>query len=157
VSRRRHLVIDLEPMPDPAVTLPTRHPTPGDAGALAILMLDAYTGTIDADGSETLVDARNEVRGYFSGASGAPMLDASFVALRDGTPVSVVLVSRYEDMPFIAYAMTAADHKGRGLSTELMRRALGALHATGETHAHLWVTSGNPAERIYERLGFRVL
>lgn len=152
---RRHLIVDLEPVPDPAVALPTRHPSPDDAEALAALMLDAYTGTIDADGSETLDDARNEVRGYFSGASGAPMLDASFIALHEGTPISAVLVARYEDVPFVAYAMTAADHKGRGLSSELMRRALRALHAAGETRAHLWVTSGNPAERIYERVGFR--
>jgi GNAT superfamily N-acetyltransferase len=152
---RRHLVIDLEPLPDPAVTLPTRHPTSDDADALAALMLDAYTGTIDADGSETLDDARTEVRGYFAGASGAPMLDASFVAVDDDAPVSAVLVARFDDVPLVAYAMTAADHKGRGLSLELMRHAIRALHRAGETRAHLWVTSGNPAERIYERLGFR--
>ncbi len=91
-------------------------------------MLDAYAGTVDADGSETLDDALAEVNGYFSGASGEPMIEHSFVALDGDAPISALLVSRHEGMPLIA----------------------------GERHAHLWVTLGNEsAERIYEKLGFR--
>jgi predicted GNAT family acetyltransferase len=36
-----------------------------------------------------------------------------------------------------------------------MIQVLRSLHAAGERRAHLWVTVGNdPAERIYDRLGF---
>lgn len=54
-----------------------------------------------------------------------------------------------------AYAFTAPDHKGRGLAGGLMSLAMTSMKAAGERQAHLWVTAGNPAERIYERLGFR--
>lgn len=153
---RRHMVVELKPIAEPDAGFPVRHPTADDAEALATLMLDAYLGTVDADGSETLDDARAEVRGYFSAASGEPLLEHSFVALDRDAPISAVLLSRYEGMPLIAYAMTAADRKRRGLVTALTARSLNSLHAAGERHAHLWVTSGNEsAERIYEGLGFR--
>ena len=140
-------------MEEPAIGLPVRHPNTDDAEALAVLMLDAYTGTIDFDESDTLDVARDEVRGYLSGA---PMLDHSFLAIDAGVPVAAVLVSRYEGSPMIGYVMTAAAHKGRGLASGLTALALTSLDAAGEREVHLWVTRGNTfAERIYERLGFR--
>lgn len=135
------------------VPVPVRTVTPDDAEALAGLMLDAYAGTIDADGSETLDDARTEVAGFFAGT---PLLEQSLVAEADGRLAAAVLASRHDEMPLIAYVMTAADHKGQGLASALVARALWSLHAAGERRAHLWVTAGNvPAERIYRRLGFR--
>ena len=150
------MFIELKPIAEPAAGFPVRHPSADDTEALAALMLDAYLGTIDADGSETLDDARAEVSGYFSASGREPMIHQSFVAFDGDRPVSAVLVSRYDGVPMIAYAMTTATHKGRGLATALATRSLAALHAAGEPQAQLWVTPGNtPAERIYERLGFR--
>ena len=149
---RRHLILGLGPIPQPTIGLPTRQPSADDSETLAVLMLDAYQGTIDADGSETLDVARDEVRGYFAGE---PMLEHSFVALDAEVPVAAVLVTRHEGNPLIGYVMTAASHKGRGLATALTALALASLRAAGERQAHLWVTRGNThAERIYERLGF---
>lgn len=146
---RRHLLAALRPIAEPEAGFPVRHPTADDAEALAALMIDAYLGTVDADGSETLEDARAEVNGYFSAASGEPMIEHSFVAIDGDAPISAVLVSRCEGMPLIAYAMTAADRKRRGLAIALTARSLNSLHAAGERHAHLWVTPGNEtAERI---------
>ena len=140
-------------MPEPVIGLPVRHPSADDAEALAVLMLDAYTGTIDSDGTETLDVARDEVRGYLAGT---PMLEHSFVALDGDLPVAAALVARHQGLPLIGYVMTAAAHKGRGLATALSTLALASLHAAGERQAHLWVTRGNThAERIYERIGFR--
>ena len=150
------MLVALKPIAQPDVVFSVRHPAADDAEALAALMLDAYLGTVDADGSETLDDARAEVNGYFSGASGEPMVEHSFVAVDLDAPICAVLVSRHEGMPLIAYAMTAADRKRLGLATALTARSLASLHAAGERHAHLWVTPGNEsAERIYEGLGFR--
>jgi ribosomal protein S18 acetylase RimI-like enzyme len=155
VEKRRHLILDLQPLPEPAMELRVRHPSTDDAEGLAMLMLDAYEGTIDADGSETMDDARDEVAGYFS-LEHEPMPEHSFVAVDGDVPVAAVLVGRHEDLPFISYVMTAAAHKGRGLATALTRLTLASLQAAGERQVHLWVTRGNePAERIYERLGFR--
>lgn len=152
---RRHLVARLEERDLPPVELPVRHPVPGDLEALAALMLEAYRGTIDADGSETLDDARSEVAGYLDGRSGAPLLEHSWVAVSDDAIICAVLVSRFNDVPLIAYAITDPAFKGRGLATGLTERALHSLQRAGESQVQLWVTAGNPAERIYERLGFR--
>ena len=142
-------------MAEPSIDLPVRQVTPDDSEALSVLMLDAYQGTIDSAGSETIEVAREEVAGYLNGASGTPMLSHSFVVLDGDRPVSAVLVSRYEGVPFIAYLMTAASHKRRRLGSHLTSTALSSLHAAGEDRAHLWVTAGNePAERMYARLGF---
>jgi ribosomal protein S18 acetylase RimI-like enzyme len=149
------LTLDLGPMLEPDIGLEVRHPGTHDTEALATLMLDAYEGTIDADGTETIDVARNEVAGYFSPRL-QPMPEHSFVALDGAAPVAAVLVCRHEELPFIAYVMTATAHKGRRLATALTQLTLASLHAAGERQVHLWVTGGNtPAERIYERLGFR--
>lgn len=152
---RRHLVVALGGFDEPDLALSVRSPTPADVEALAVLMLDAYLGTVDADGDETLEMARQEVAGFFAGASGAPLLDRSLVATDGAEIAAAVLVSRYDGMPLLAYVMTGAEYKGRGLATALVARCLRSLHAAGEERAHLWVTAGNAAaERIYERLGF---
>lgn len=153
---RRHLSAPIETRPDPTwpAGIAVRHPGPADAGDLASLMLDAYRGTVDDDG-ETIDDARAEVDGYLSGGVGAPLLEPSFVALAAGDLVAACLVSLHDGRPLMAYQMTAAHWKRRGLATGLLVAALNALALAGYTHAHLWVTSGNePAERIYDRLGF---
>lgn len=152
---RRHLVAAVEPIEAVDLPLEVRCPTPADAAELAALMLDAYRGTIDFDGSETLDVARDEVRGYLAGSSGAPLLEHSRVAIDGDRMVSAALVSEFEGNPLLAYVFTAADHKGRGLGEGLTRMVMHSLAGAGEARLHLWVTAGNtPAERIYERLGF---
>ena len=152
---RRHLVARLGTVEAVPIGLALRAPSEGDLEELAGIMLDAYRGTIDADGDETPEVARDEVAGYFAGRSGAPHLEHSRVAIDRGRIVSAVLVSEFEGTPLIAYVFTAADHKGRGLADALTRAAMRALAGAGRERVHLWVTAGNtPAERIYERLGF---
>jgi ribosomal protein S18 acetylase RimI-like enzyme len=152
---RRHLFLDLGPTTEEHrdIGLPVRNPTRDDAEALAALMLDAYRGTIDFEPNDTLDVARDEVTGYFSRR---PMTEHSMVALDGDAAAAAVLVARLEELPVVSYVMTAAAHKGQGLATALTRLSLASLHAAGERQVHLWVTRGNdPAERIYERLGFR--
>jgi GNAT superfamily N-acetyltransferase len=155
---RRHMVIELDSSTDEAqpMAMAVRHPVADDLDDLAALMLDAYRGTIDADGSETLQDARSEVGGYFAAKSGEPMLEHSYLALDSDRLVGAILVSRFNDIPLLAYAMTAPSHKGRGVATGLTQRSLASLRGAGDRQMHLWVTEGNAdAEHIYERLGFR--
>jgi ribosomal protein S18 acetylase RimI-like enzyme len=135
-----------------------RPPTPDDAEALAVLMDDAYRGAIDAEPGQGLDDARQEIAETFAGAYGELMPEASFLASDGGEIVSACLVTRLEGAPFVAFTMTRADHKGRGLSTALLTTTLHALAAAGEPHVDLVVTAGNePAERIYASLGFEVV
>lgn len=48
------------------------------------------------------------------------------------------------------------EHRGQGIGTALIFRALAGFHEVGLQHAYLEVTADNePAIRLYERLGFR--
>jgi RimJ/RimL family protein N-acetyltransferase len=129
---------------------------PEDAEGLAALMIDAYAGTIDSDG-ETLDDARAEVASYFAGRSGAPLLDASRLLPADGAVTAACLVSLWDARrcPLVAYLMTGAASKGRGLAGRLLHQSLAALAAAGYPEARAVVTEGNtPSERLLTRAGF---
>lgn len=137
------------------INLPVRNPGPEDVVDLAELMLDAYRGTIDVSGDETLADALEEVRSYFAGGSGTPLLDCSYVVEADGFLAGACLISMYHDEPLLAYSFTGPEWKGRGYASALVQLSMNALAANGFTTLALWVTSGNhPAEHIYEKLGF---
>lgn len=116
-----------------------------------MLMDDAYRGTIDHKG-ETLDDAREEVARFYTDH---PLLDCSRLGEVDGQVVSACLMSAGGTIPFIAYAMTAAAHKKRGLATYLIGTGLGALEEAGHAQARAWITEGNQAsEAVFARLGF---
>ncbi len=133
----------------------SRPPTPADAPALAALMLDAYRDTIDDEG-ESLEDAREEVQRLFAGDYGPMLWAVSELTERAGRVVSATLLTTFEGRPFVAFMLTAPAHQGRGLGRAGLLRAINRLAAAGETVVRLVVTQGNaPAERLYERLGFR--
>ena len=135
----------------PDVDLEFRTPTEHDAEALAVLMDDAYRGTIDHDG-ETIVEARQEVATYLSGEA---MLHMSVVADDADRIVGACLVSWIPDRPLVGYVMTAASHKSRGLATALVSRSLRLLAADGHGTVSAWITEGNVAsETVLRRLGF---
>ena len=48
-------------------------------------------------------------------------------------------------------------YRGQGFGAAMMRRMLGELHGAGYLRASLSVQKANPALRLYERLGFRVV
>jgi GNAT superfamily N-acetyltransferase len=159
VHARRHLVASTaaEPRPgDLPVGITVRAANATDRDQLAALMLDAYRGTIDFDGTETLDVALAEVDGWLAGESGAPLLEHSLVAASGRAIVGAALLTMFEGLPLVAYTYTAPSWKGRGVSTALLRRSMASLAAAGFERVALFVTAGNePAERIYERLGFR--
>jgi predicted GNAT family acetyltransferase len=137
------------PAADPAV----RHPTSNDAEALAQLMLDSYHGTIDDEG-ETIVEAREEVARYLAGR---PLLEHSWLRLEDDQPVSACLVAwSTRECPMVAYAMTAAGWKNRGLASALVALSLRSLTDAGHDQVRAWITEGNtPSETVFLRAGFR--
>ena len=125
-----------------------------DAEELAVLMDSAYRGTIDHHG-ETLDDARREIAGYLD-EPGA--LEHSFVALSDGCLISAALCSRDGDAGgFIAYVMTAADHKGRGIAAYLVHLSIESMAHSGVSQVTAWITEGNaPSESIFISAGFTI-
>ena len=117
-------------------------------------MLDAYAGTIDDAGNETIETARAEVVKLQRGDFGA--LDAVSVAVeREGALASATIVTRERGEPLLAFSMTAPRWKRCGLARAGLLHVMHALHQRGEARLHLVVTAGNtPAENLYRSLGF---
>jgi RimJ/RimL family protein N-acetyltransferase len=122
-----------------------------DLEGLAGLMLDAYVGTIDYE-DESLEDAIEEVRSFID--DGNSLLDRSYIVEDDGTIASAVLVSVYDDKPFIGYVMTLAAHKSRGLARLVTTTALERLAHDGHHKVVLYITEGNtPSEALFRSIG----
>jgi GNAT superfamily N-acetyltransferase len=122
--------------------------------AVAHLMVDGYRDTIDFE-DETDDDALDELQGAIDGANG-PIIRAAWLMARnpEGRPAAAIAVVRWRDLPFISYVFTAAADKGRGYARALIQRVGADLAAAGERELVLFVTVGNPARSLYERLGF---
>ncbi len=132
-----------------------RPPVPEDADALGELLLDAYRGTLDDEG-ETLHDARAVARDLFGGGSGTFLWAVSEVIEADGRLAAATMLTTWQDLPFVAFMVTAPSHQRQGLARAGLQRAINRLAAGGETVVRLVVTQGNArAEALYESLGFR--
>lgn len=89
--------------------------------------------------------------------------DSGFAALVDGDPVGAAWV-RHADhshgFGFVAAQVpeltvsVLEGFRGLGLGTDLIRRVLDAVRESGGPAVSLSVEDGNPARRLYERLGF---
>lgn len=131
-----------------------RAPRMADARAIAELMLAAYRGTIDDEG-ETPEETLDVVQQLFAGEYGAMLWNISEVTERDGRLVSATICTVWEGRPFVAFAVTAPEYKGRGLARAGLMRAINRLAAAGDPVLRLVVTRGNTAaERLYDSLGF---
>ena len=83
--------------------------------------------------------------------------DASLVAHRSGDDwIGTTLVTRDRGQLLLAFALVAPEWRNQGVGTALIVRSGNLLAAQGATAWTLAVTVGNPAQRLYERLGFRV-
>lgn len=90
--------------------------------------------------------------GVVARASGEPV-GAAWFRLAGGEPAPFKVATATE--PELAMGIRPG-WRGRGIGGELLRRALG-LVAESCSAAVLSVRSGNPAVRLYERQGFRVV
>lgn len=142
----------------PPVVLPgvIRQPSYADLEDLATLMIDAYRGTIDYDG-ETLDDARDEIRSYFTTSATSPLLAHSWVYIDQGAVAAASLAAFWtlREVPLIAYVMTHPAYKQQALGSWLVHRSLCSLHTAGYTEVRAVITAGNvPSEHLFARFGF---
>ncbi len=140
----------------PWLGLTTRAVERGDDEVLAVLMLDAYAGTIDSEG-ETIVEAREEIAGWFAKeGDDALVMSGSLIAFDVPRAVSAVLLHRWEDDEvLVGYVITAADRKGTGLANLLLGLSLDVLKAAGIAKVRAAITVGNtPSERLFTTAGF---
>ena len=124
--------------------------TSADRDELALLLLDAYRGTIDDEG-EGEAEARQAIDHYLSRLRPA----YSVVIEEGGQPVAMSFVVVVGGRHFIDPVATAAARKGRGLGTEAVLHSLGALAGDGVVDVGAVITDDNVAsERLFRRLGF---
>lgn len=162
MMKRYEYILDLHKVKLPDTAVPThltlRPPTPADTAVLADLMMGAYPGTIDFDGTETWDDAWREVDDYFQGKLGSPLLDCSWLVLADGKIASACLVSMWDERrrPLLYSIMTAARWQGKGLAGIALHHTLQATAVTGYTEMLAFITDGNtPSERLLTKAGFK--
>ncbi len=155
-NSRRYLRLDLDSFrPPPRATVTTRVITNERYPQIAALMIEAYAGTID-DEDGTLEDALDEIAATERGDYGLPLRQHWLEAIREnGSAASAVICTRFAGIPFVAFTFTSHLDTRRGLATTLVADVARRLIAEGEKSLSLVVTRGNPAERLYERLGFR--
>jgi ribosomal protein S18 acetylase RimI-like enzyme len=127
-----------------------------DARRLSALMVVAYAGTVDDHGEPPSVH-ETEAHRTLAGQYGEVQGDASLLASTfDDALVGATVVTRDRGHLLLAFALVAPEWRNRGLGTALIVRSGNRLAARGEAEWTLAVTVGNPAQHLYERLGFRV-
>lgn len=144
----------------PAPEHPLMRPVqPEDTAALAHLMFAAYQGTTDFQPGSTQDDALEQIHKTLQGDYGEFLPQASFVMEESGTLLSATLITFWKPFraPLLAFTMTAPEVKGQGLAALLLKASMNRLYYEGYNQLTLLVTDGNtPAQRLYQRLGFRV-
>ncbi len=131
-----------------------RSPTEQDRFELAQLLLDAYRGTVDQEG-ETIEQALAELDRTYGGEYGPFMPEESRVVEREGKLVSAILLTRWQDRPFIAYTVTHPQWQRQGLARSGLLSAMHAVRAGGDELLSLVVTLKNEkALSLYQSLGF---
>lgn len=93
-----------------------------------------------------------------TGAAIGPVLPASLLAVDAGDRVvgGVVLTDR-AGVPWVGDVFRHPGRSYPGLGTDLLRRAVADCARRGLAEVRLTVTEGNPARRVYERLGFALV
>lgn len=162
-NQRAQYVLTLSDLtlPQPPTTnhsLALRALYPTDLEAVAVLMLEAYRGTID-DSGETLADAHDEVHAYLVGQRGGPaLLQESCLGFVNNRLVAACLVTQGEtgQQPLIAYVMTHADWKNQGIGQALLTATIQALKRSHYPTVCAVITQGNtPSERLFASFGFQ--
>jgi ribosomal protein S18 acetylase RimI-like enzyme len=92
-----------------------------------------------------------------AGGYGEVQWDASLLASTPGAAaIGATVVTWDRGHLLLAFALVAPEWRNQGLGTALIVRSGNRLAVKESTEWTLAVTTGNPAQRLYERLGFRV-
>lgn len=124
----------------------------------AVYVPEDFTGQVP----RSVIDDDPKCRAHVEGFGTLPD-DRALVAEVDGRVVGACWVRTTEgyghldaSTPAFAISLLRA-FRGRGIGTRMMRRMLEELRDAGYARASLGVVKANPAVRLYERLGFRIV
>ncbi len=131
---------------------------------LVPLVMAAYPADhVDHQGDDPAVE-ESELRLLLAGELVGPFLPGASAEITDGDGevVAAVIVNRAGGEPplggpWVSQVLRQPGDRWAGLGALALRHAMAALAAAGETSLGLAVTEGNPARRVYERLGFRLV
>jgi hypothetical protein len=157
------LVADPPPAPWSTVPLPngiTLTPVNRPAAEIFAVAEAAY-GPGHADrryDRRTRVDREDSFAALLAGHAIGPMSPISSLAVdATDTPVGLLAIAeRTPVLPWIAQLIRRPGDDLRGLGEAMLRRGLVDVAAAGYAELGLAVSDGNPARRLYERLGFVV-
>ena len=126
-----------------------------DAPGLGTLMYRAYLGGIEDEGQTQewhLAQALEALSG--SADYGAPIWEACLGVFNSHELVGAVLVTDDRAEALIAFVLVLPQWQKQGVGPEVLIRSGQALEAPGRRDCVLSVADGNPALRLYRRLGF---
>ncbi len=127
-----------------------RRVTVADRDRLAVLLLDAYRGTIDDEG-EGDDEARMAIDEYFARME----WKHSVVLEQDDRLVAMSFVVFVAGCYYIDPVATIASSKGRGHGPTVVLASLRSLAGNGVQEVGAVITDGNtPSERLFTGLGF---
>ncbi len=124
-----------------------------DAGQYADIFFAAFSGGIGAYGQRDREQHLKSIENYFDNSA---VLNASSV-IRDKTSgdiATICLVATYGGHASLNFVVTHPDYQGRGLARKAIEYALNALYGQYPWMI-LAVTAGNPAMKLYEKMGFK--
>jgi ribosomal protein S18 acetylase RimI-like enzyme len=116
----------------------------------------SYAQTLDCKELVGLRTTENVLAGHRASGSYDPRL--WWVAIRDSTPLGILLLARIDAASAIevVYVGVAQSMRGQGLADALMHRALAAARRESATKLTLAVDRDNaPARALYAKWGFR--
>ena len=142
----------MRPVPE---ELTIRQLAPVDEVALGQLMYLAYRGGVD-DHGETPDWHVREARRTIAGKFGPVLWDASAVACARQELLGACIVTHDRTHLLLAFALVLPEWQGRGVGSALIACSAQALLGSGYRAWTLAVTDGNPACRLYARMGFEV-
>ena len=92
---------------------------------------------------------------YFDKTKTNSVYEASTLCFEESTgkPVGACLVSTDEGYPFVFDLHVLREHRRIGVASNMMKKAFNVMSDEHE-YMRLFVVDGNPAERLYENLGF---
>jgi ribosomal protein S18 acetylase RimI-like enzyme len=160
---RLHMRLTWRTAPRPAAVLPAtvliRPLGKTDEAAIGRLMWAAFRGTSD-DQYDAPADAQRDAAQTVAGVWGPVVWDASLAGELDSLVIAAAIVVRdsaHAGLPLLAFALTDPGHQRRGIGQRLIEESIARLDSNGVHELHLAVTPGNPAVRLYQRLGFEVV
>ena len=136
-------------------------PTADHAGEISKVFYEAYLGGIDYEvfGTPTMDENTQDVLENLKLFAGCNTTEQSCIIYDKDKPVAACLIGGNPSVPNgfsgISDIGVIPSYRNRGLSVFMIRRALTIARQKNNVQAmRLFVTEGNPAEGLYNKLGF---